>query len=496
MPKTTKKTNLKLIIICSILLSITVILTVVYLIVDKNQSEKEYQQGLATMVTQLYSFNDYDIDKIELNLKDGYYEFTSDDSTTWTGDNQFEHNDQVINNIIYNLSSIYSIGTITEDAQDLTLYGLDNPTVINVHNRVTDETYNLEVGNLSPTQDFYYARIVGVGNKNTVYKISLTQGKLFSITKNNLKNTYLFKASSTEINYMKLVRGGELIFEVEKTDNGWELIAPIKWMGDYTKFESTLNTAIRAIGQAYLAENPENPSEFGFGENFSESTAEFTIGSYDGRERTAYFAAFNPQLQTINGYFTDTKEVLQFYSGDVNFIFLENTEVTDLYIYSENYMFDVNRITVWNGDEMTDIYIAKNAENERNLDLKWGLMENKEITTDEDRDLVYRLYTALLEVSAESILPYDSIPIEERPPELYGEDFRPQIAYTFYRNKDPEEVTISFLKKDDTTFYAFKNREYTGFVVRLKEFEQAGKLFPIWEEAKEKGFEIDGRPYS
>ncbi len=67
-------------------------------------------------------------------------------------------NESSVNSIAINFSSLMAEKVIEENASDFGIYGLDKPTVVSV--KMNDgSVHTLEIGNMTPTKNAYYARV-------------------------------------------------------------------------------------------------------------------------------------------------------------------------------------------------------------------------------------------------------------------------------------------------------------------------------------------------
>ncbi|GHU52954.1 hypothetical protein FACS1894132_03860 [Clostridia bacterium] len=467
----------KLIILMSILVGVFVILLALYLFVDKEQNKKDYKANLGVMTTQIFSFDPLTTNNLTITNTDGVFSFQYNfDGNNWSpllSSVDFEHNDYILNQIAYNLSNLSSLGTVTENAEDLSAYGLDNP--YKIETTLTDgKVFTLLLGNISPANDFYYGMLP---NAKIIYKFDVIIAQLLIASKNELKNVYIMDTDLKQIDYLHLERDGKTIFEMKANDTFFDFIAPIRWKLDFTEASNVLNAAIRSQALQIVAEGDNVFSEYGFDKPF----AIFTIKSKDGKERTVTFINYNPVTLNIYGYYDNM--VLEFYTGDVDYLWEDTLELLDTVVYEETYMKDVDTLTFEYDGVDAILDITPNAVNNANLDLSWkyknindGEYTEIPILTSEQRDVMYKLYIALLSVEFSTIDP--DVPID-----FVG--FRDSyLKISLKRNNAPYNVDIEYIRKDDTNFYVIIDGKYSGVTARLKEFEQTDRLIPVWNSMK------------
>ena len=187
--------HLKTIIIAGIVLLVFIIATVVIVnIPQTSTSVEETSEEESTSSETVYVIKEeasdlvsYEIVPTERSVDDDTaYTYASEsmkvDIEKTTDDNgsteysytaepdpgEFDYDTSMFRSMMYTLSSISAINLVEEDAQDLTIYGLDEPTCIVKTWYADGREIDLIVGSMAPVDENYYCM---TSESNTVYTI-------------------------------------------------------------------------------------------------------------------------------------------------------------------------------------------------------------------------------------------------------------------------------------------------------------------------------------
>jgi hypothetical protein len=345
----------KIIILISVLAGLCVLLTAVYFYIDSIEDKKDYQKNLGTMVTNIFDFDSANTDTMTLINADGDFTFKYIlDSNSWekvSSTQDVDHSDYALNSIAHAFSVLQSIGTVTENADDLSIYGLDNPSKIQIRTK-DGKDYEILVGGTSFGEEYYYAMLP---NTKIVYKISKISGNSLSTNLNKIINTYILDVAFNDVTYFYLEREGETIFELQGENQKYSLTAPLEWTLNYTEVQDIINGLVRSQATQVIAEGEDKFEEYGFDEPFAVVKAK----AIDGQEKTVYFTTLNLISETIYGFMDN--RVLEFSDDSVFFIWESTRALMDDPVYLEQKMRDVNKMTVEYDGYVNEMDIAPNA---------------------------------------------------------------------------------------------------------------------------------------
>ncbi len=135
----------------------------------------------------------------------------------------FTYDTSKFRSMIYSLTSVNATNFVEEDAQNLAQYGLEDPWFTMRCTYSDGRVIDLLIGNATPTDSNYYARI---GDSNDVYTLGSYVVSLLTRGEIDYRNITLFPTYEEDdiyenINYVRMVQrdGTEIEISLEDTDN-------------------------------------------------------------------------------------------------------------------------------------------------------------------------------------------------------------------------------------------------------------------------------------
>lgn len=158
---------------------------------------------------------------------------------------------------------------ITEKADDLAQYGLDNPSIISV--KTSDgKSEILEIGKLTSSKDSYYFK-----NKDSdkIYIIDKTKVDSVLLTSNSIKDKNVLSLKrelqsrmlADDIVSIVMQKDGKLVLSARKNKEGdsWSLAAPEAGDLDKSKMTPVLNAISKVLALEFIDDNPANLDKYG-----------------------------------------------------------------------------------------------------------------------------------------------------------------------------------------------------------------------------------------
>ncbi len=450
-----------------IILSLVVLVAITfgaYLFVRSSNERKQQKEADEAAALQLVDFNSSDITGIELKTPDGDYAATLDDSGSWemTEDTDFNINIYYLNSIagsLCNLSAAENIGEATEDIKKQ--YELDDPYVVTLS--TADETRTIYTGKLTATSEYYY---VMTDSSDDIFLVDADYGDYLCPNKNSLKSIYVQTNQSDPITHINLVRNGETIYDLQlQDDSTWLMTDPIE--SDYVNVANitSLQTDILQLIIDKFGEEDVTEADYAtYG--FDDPAYTFTFDQEDGSTTTIY--ALDYDVNSTNFVECLQKETGQIFYCAANYISL-------LQANTEDYLSD----TVCDIDvaDVTALSLQMDGEEmEMEIDEANGQYSINDIDIDElGSDAI-----SALELFYESItsLTSDTLYITEVIPKTAAE-----VAVT-YTLTDGSTETLELIPKDDNTYYAIRNGEYTGFLVNKSQFTTRTGVLEMYNRLK------------
>lgn len=470
--------NFKKLIIPAIVL---VLLVGAYLIVT-NLPEKEDDEGntVTQEKIQIFDFVKNDLSEIIIENKgeilhfkyttiqveeeevksDGTVEKKTVDRNVWVAVQPEGMNvrSSAVDSIAWNANTLKAQKVIEENPSDLSVYGLDNPVKLTFI--MKDNTrYVLFVGNETPTGGAYYAQKEG---ESTVYTIGDYEGEKFVQTKFDLMETKLYDKDYTaqDLTALSFTRNGNLLFstETDESNTKWLLSYPIQAEARYENIYTIAEALVGVSIDKYIEENAADLNKYGLGT--PAYVFEYTLGGQDyklslGKLHTdgkAYYAMVNDKNTVI----TVASNLFTFLDKPIeeiisSFVHLQNINDVSEMIVKIDGRIDISKINVDTEDDEKSTY-------EFNGTLLTGEKDEEYIRT------FKKYYQGAIGITMDK-LNLNVAPALENP--------EVTIEYTL---KSGERIVVDLVPEPEGVyFYAFKNGEYTGMMVRKRQLDDENK---------------------
>ena len=410
-----------------------------FLAVKHKQDQEKSASQAQKADNVLFTINSDSISKLEFDLSDGEYVAEKGEDGVWKLTNRaaFE-----LDQVYMQLICTYTSELIAEDSygkaddSKKAMYGLDDPLTI----KMTDDsrTYELYLGNESPTGEFYYAM---TGDKENVYAIDSYEGSALFADRLTLKNKKLVPYGINDISKITIKNDGKETCTISYDDatSFWKLDKKYDSLTtDQTAITAMINELVRTEAEDLMDENFTDLAKYGL----DKPDGEVIIEGKDGTKRT---------------FTTVTNE------NDPNYSYVLIGEDKQLEIYLTSSMevavstpFDYISHTLKAADMYSikgfDIEIdGKNNEFTIDTDSKTCTMNGKslDISNSEGYMLFQNFYDSF------SMMAIDGLDIDAKP-----DDSKTVVKVT-YHNSDDTDSELS-IAQDGDKYYIFKDGKYTG----------------------------------
>ncbi|MDE5619174.1 MAG: DUF4340 domain-containing protein [Ruminococcus sp.] len=416
-------------------------------LVVKNKSDKETEKQVSELADNvLFSFDSDSITEINFDCPDGQYKAVVNDDGDWKLDNREFSLDQTYMDALLTLVSDFTAETNygEADSSKKSMYGLENPSETITLSDGTNN-YKIYVGNISPTNDYYYIMVEG---KNKVYTVDSIQGSVLKASRLMIKSKDLIPYKDNEIKQITVKKDGKTVYDLtfDTETSTWSL--PDEYSNlpfDQTAVTSMLTTVTRLEAQQLLDEYLEDLSKYGF----DKPAAEVTVKGIDGTEKNILVSSKSDENRTYTyALLQDSNQVQTYYLSDLNFVdytpidFLPDS-VTTANIYSvTGFDLEFDDIDDSFTMNMTDNILEKNG---KEIDI-----ENVETSTS-----FQNFYNAL------SILIFTEIDIDASP-----DNSEPFLTAVYHVN-DGTDIKIDLVDAGNDKCYVFKDDVYTGGLIDM-----------------------------
>ena len=463
-----------------ILVIIVVLLGGAYYFINKKNASKVDEGDSASDTIKLTDFTSDQVESLTLENPDGTFVLVKkDDDWVISSPADFKGDADVLSSLVINAGSITADKLVEESAQDLSIYGLDDPVRITVklkeesdkdaeegkseENEKTGAAgeVKIEIGDLTPTKGGYYAKLSG---ESKVYVISSYTGEKLVVGKNELKTKELYTIAAEDITKLSMDRNGENLFVSEKdADGNWTLTQPIKGNVNTSALSPMLDALVATKVSEYVEEKPSDLSKYGLDKP-----------SYALDFSTAKAGAFKLLLGDEKTKGSELYAMLDggndvFVIDSTAYTFLDKplTEIVEVFAYIVN-IDQVKEIELTMDGKTTkmtvDVY--KDAEGKTDNDKDKFTIDGMDASgKDENDDQPFRkFYQDLIGIGL------DEIDVNGQPA---GD---PEISIKYTLKSAPGTMKVDFISKDANYYYVVRNGEYSGLLVKKnkKEFGVVG----------------------
>lgn len=419
----------------------------IYFLADHFNTKKVKKETEEADKLVLFNIDESSIDKVEIHNDSGDYiaEYSSESGWELTNTDEFDLDSSAITAICSNFCSL-TADKILNDT-DSSKYGFDDPITLTVY--TGDTPYTLYIGDATPTYESFY---VMKENDENIYLVEYTTGAILCATKDSLKQTYILNYFESEIDHFCLWKGGEkdenILFSMNKDENGvWSMDKPYQNISVYnTQIDSFLTDATRDQIFTFVAENcPESDySKYGFDD--PQYVFEVTAGD---KHTKVIFGDNTNNDNEIYGLFTDNGQVVTFVPNELAVLGYSTIDMMNTSVYSA----DISEVAA------VDVVIPDaEAKMEINYSDEKYVLNGTEIQDEDTKSLFKSFYNSFNSAYFESI---------EKDDEPSG-DAEITITYTLTNNDVTKIEYIPVPGDDSNTYWAVKDGEYTGFIVRKK----------------------------
>lgn len=413
----------------------------------KNKSDKETKQQASELADNvLFSFDDESIKEINFECPDGQYKAVVNDDGDWKLESGEFALDQTYIDALLTLVSDFTAETNygEADSSKKSMYGLENPSETITLSDGTNN-YKIYVGNISPTNDYYYIMVEG---KDKVYTVDSVHGSVLKASRLMIKSKELIPYKNNEIKQITVKKDGKTVYDLtfDTESSTWSL--PKEYSNlpfDQTAVTSMLTTVTRLEAQQLLEENLDDFSKYGF----DKPVAEVTVKGIDGTEQNILVSGKTDENKTYSyALIEDTNQVQMYYFSDLDFVdnkpidFLpDSTTVATMY--------DVTGFDLTFGD-INDSFTMDIANNILKVNGKEADIKNSENSTD-----FQNFYNAL------SILIFTETDVDASP-----DNSEPLLSAVFHVN-DGTDIKIDLVDAGNDKCYVFKDDVYTGGLIDM-----------------------------
>lgn len=455
-----------------IVFALLAILISVYSYVKLNPKQSEQESSSEQEKIKLTEFDSTSINKIQIENVSGSIKLERKDDKWIINDrNDIVTSENSINNIIDKLSSIEADLVISENTDNLSDYGLDNPSKIIV-DISGDKSYTFLAGDNSPTGEGFYF----INDTDTkIYMLGSMYKNIFDYTFNDLIEKEEIPTVTTEnLNYVYIQKKDSTPIEIVKPDEtnqydtwhsmaAWQITSPYNptralsvneaWDEVLSKM-SGFNSAVKE----FISNSPEDLDKYGL----NSPELELILRDSDGvkthlsfgtqaTEDTVYFKQENSNsIYTMNKSVFDTFNNIDLFSITDKFTVLLNIQ-------------DVKKVVIQESDMIFEFNIEVTKQKQEGSDNETTVITCKVGDKEYPEDDFKKLYQNFISILIDAQYDGDTV------------SGSPDISMAFHMN-DGKVVEAKYYKYNDK-YYIFDREGNQNFLVDKRQFDSMfGKI--------------------
>lgn len=407
----------------------------------KNKKDAEASQSEAMKKDNvLFSFNSDDIKTIEFDLEDDDYiiEKADDDSWHLTTEQDFTLDEtylQLVRTYMSNLTAETSYGQADDSKK--AMYGLDDPLTIKLSD--DNNTYELSIGDKSPTGDYYYVMTAG---KPNVYAIDSYKGTSLLPDRLILRARDFTQYDNNEIAAITIRNKNceEFDLTFNENDQTWSLDKKYQLIGtDTTAVSAMVANLIRVEAEELVEENFTDKKSLGL----DDPDSVVTIKGVDG-ETHSYIIKMLENDKALSYVLNEDNDTLMLYStSDIDFAYSIVHDYTPQKIKSPDIL-SISGFDIKEGTH-SDKFILDT--NERTCTMSG---KDVDISNSEGYLLIQNFYNSF------SQLPTAGVDIDAKP------ELKDPVVSVTYHLTEGGDTTLDVTDGGDGRYFIFKDGKYTG----------------------------------
>ncbi len=438
---------MKKILIAFIVLAVLAAASVSAFVIAKKKSDTRTQEQNNILADNiLFQLESDKTSKIEISCADDNYTFEYQ-NFIWNlthsdkGDS-FSVNQSVLTGIATTFGSLTAdtnYGAATTDT--LKRYGLDKPYTVTVYN--DGNAYTLNIGNISPTGDYYYVTAEG---KENVYAVASSDITSLMFDRLGLMSNELIPYTDNELSEIILKRDGKVVYDLtfDNTTGIWSLPEEYSLIEVDQSVTSRIETNMTRLTAEVMLGELDDLAAYGFDKPY----AEMTIKGSDGTEQKLLFSYYGNDSDTYTYVYLENAGIAEvYYTYDVRFI---EYDIFDLVLQKvENAsMYNVSEFSFKCAEAEDSFQVNTTDETAqcRGTEIKLG---NAEIF-----GFFRNFYNSF------SYLNITGIDIDAKP------ELKDPVLSASYTLNDGSTVSVDLVSTGNgSDCYLFKNGKYTGNLV-------------------------------
>jgi|GEM_PF-4524012 len=354
------------------------------------------------------------------------------------------------------------------EVDDLADFGLADPQANVTVTLKNGEVYSLDIGDETLAGNEYYVNVPGTNDVKIIFgsKVnsilidmkSLLSKEIFEMEAENVAEYSIKKQGEEEIVIREKTE--EELADIRFKFERYKMLKPLEFDANSSNVSSNIELLLNSTVKEYIELDADDLSLYGLNDpkyRIRLTDNEGTSIALEIGNNTEAGDAKYARFEGMDAVFTLTNDSLLLIDKPLkelvaSFIYIVNiADVDGIYVKAQGYELDCVIEHITDEEDKTDELFVVNGQDANAVD------EN-------DKAYFRSFYQSLLSVFT------NSFELDADP------ELEPEISIT-YRFDGLEDITVEYVKKDEFFYYAFINGEYTGILVRDKDFTGEGNLY-------------------
>lgn len=364
----------------------------------------------------------------------------------------------IIKSRVRNYINITPSQEVTTDTTELKQYGLLEPTAKVTLKLKSGEKITILFGNETLDENEIYVMVDGSSRISTTsnYVAQSSMISVLDILKKDIyggktladfvEMTFSRKKDSVQIHAFSNLDGDE----ESQAPSTWKLTKPLDIETNLENFNSFITELTSITPSEYKEMHPQDLSLYGL----DAPDYEFTLK--DGKSETKVLLGGNAGEGKIYGFTSYIDSVFVFDFSSLSFIDKPLPELVNSFVYMIS-IWEVSNIDI----KIDSTVINCEIDDEQNSDKESNFIvngKNANVVDSSDSSYFRSFYQSIISVFVKGI------EVDAKP------EYKEEISIKYTLKEDGTVVNFGFTKRDEYTYYCFKDGEYTGFYVDSDKF--------------------------
>lgn len=455
----------KIIIFSAVLVVLVAVLIVASMLKKNNGSSADATPTPA--IDPVVKIDETKVSSVTVTNSNGTLVFTSSNKTDTSGNEKLVwHLDSPANARYSEETTTSTVGyylNITAEAVastsgNLSEYGLDKPKATIVIKLKSGEKKTVLYGNESIGSSYQYVTLEGSGRICTT---SVSNGEaalmkpLDFMDKNvlnsfTLEETLQFDYRRAKDNFTIKAVSNQDASADKQTEATWKMTAPLNISADTDGFPGMLKQILAITATSFVETAPKDLSKYGL----DKPDYEITLKGKDKSVRC--ILGGNPGTDQMYGYSDSTDAVFIISTAEMTSIDMPFVEMVDPFIHMVS-IWELSGIDIKIDGETIHCDVKDDQDDKTKSDFKVNGVDANVVNKTDD-SYFRTFYQSLISIYIKG-LDLTAAPA-----------YSPAITIDYTATDSKLNMKIGFVKRDDTTYYVFKNGVYQKFYVSRNDF--------------------------